>query len=211
MAQKPLFISFEGVEGCGKTTQARLLANWFEEHSLPVVLLREPGGTPLGNAIRDLLLSHDFKINPKAEALLYAAGRAQLTQEVISKALREGSHVISDRYLDSSLAYQVYGRGLNFQEVLSVNEWATNRLLPDLTFLLRLPAEVGLARVKGRPLPLDRLESETVIFHQRVEAGYEELAVKYSERYYVIESQASIKSVFKEIVKIVKDKLEISL
>jgi dTMP kinase len=208
LAKKPLFISFEGVEGCGKSTQAQLLADWFKQQSLPVVLLHEPGSTPLGTALRTVLLDSELKITPKAEALLYAASRAQLVAEVISKALQQGKNVICDRYLDSSLAYQVYGRGLSFQEVLSVNEWATERLLPDLTFFLRLPVEVGLARVKSRRLPLDRLESEADAFHKRVEAGYEELAVKYSERYYTVAADAPVETVFQQIVQVVKQQLQ---
>lgn len=209
MAKKPLFISFEGVEGCGKSTQAQLLADWFKQQSLPVVLLHEPGSTSLGSALRAALLDSGLKITPKAEVLLYAASRAQLVAEVIRKALQQGENVICDRYLDSSLAYQVYGRRLDFQEVLSINEWATERLLPDLTFFLRLPVEVGLARVKSRHLPLDRLESEADAFHKRVEAGYEELAVKYSERYYTVAAEAPVETIFQQIVKVVKQHLQL--
>lgn len=197
------FITFEGIEGCGKSTQVELARNWFQRQHRDVVATREPGGTVVGDKVRELLLDPELKeMAPRAEALLYAASRAQLITQVIKPALDAGKTVLSDRYIDSSLAYQVYARGLNFQAVISVNEWATGGLMPDLTFLFRISAELGLGRTVGRQA--DRLEQEGLQFHRLVEAGYEDLAVKYAERFVLIDGRDPVEYIHKQVIEAVR-------
>ena len=183
-----LFITFEGVEGCGKTTQINLLENWLLKRRRSPLKTFDPGGTPVSDRLRTLLLDPELKgMAPISEALLYAASRAQLVNDVIRPGLEAGRVVVSDRYIDSTLAYQVFARGLDFQTVMSVNHWATGGLLPDCTILLRMPAELGLARTVEREL--DRLEQESLQFHRMVEAGFEDLAVKFAERFVLIDGR----------------------
>jgi dTMP kinase len=177
------FITFEGIEGCGKSTQARLLA---QKLGPDVVLTHEPGGTALGRSIRGLLLA-EGTVEPAAETLLYLADRAQHVAQVIRPALLAGRTVISDRYMDSSFAYQGYGRGLSLEALRVMAQVATGDLVPNLTFLLDLPVEEGLARA-GRRGGHDRLESESLEFHGRVRAGYLCLAREKPDRWVVIDA-----------------------
>ncbi len=194
-----IFITFEGIEGCGKSTQVKLLNNWLLRQHRQVLTTREPGGTPIGDRLREIILDPELKeMTSVTEALLYSASRAQSVAEVIKPALDEGKIVLCDRYLDSSLAYQVHGRSLNFQTVVSVNEWATGGLMPDLTFLFRISAELGLGRVMERGR--DRLELEPLHFHRMVEAGYEDLAVKYDERFSVIDGRDPVDHIHNQVV-----------
>jgi dTMP kinase len=173
-----MFVSFEGLDGSGKTTQADLLRTRLESEAREVVGTREPGGTELGERVRDLVL-HGGHVMPWAEALLYAAARAQHVDEVIRPALERGAWVVCDRYLDSSVAYQGVGRGLGLERVLELNLTAVQGLLPDRTFLLRIDPEAIAGRLRRE---LDRLEREDHAFHARVDAGYQELAARYPER-----------------------------
>ena len=181
----PLLV-FEGPEGCGKTTQLRMLSEWIVARGRerqrsagapPVVAVREPGGTPLGDEIRRLLLDPASDITPRAESLLFMASRAQLVQREIQPALENGSSVLVDRFFLSTYAYQVAGRGLPHEEIVAANRLATGALRPDLTILLSLPVEVGLARAAQRS-GRDRMEQEDPAFHERVAQAFTEFATK---------------------------------
>ncbi len=182
-----MFISFEGLDGCGKTTQAALLAEAAAAGGREVVPVREPGGTAPGERIRSLLLDPGLAIDPWAEALLYAAARAQLVAEVIRPALERGATVIADRYVDSSLAYQGCARGLGVDEVLAVNRAATSGLLPDRTVLLVLDTAAAADR-RGEP---DRIEAEGTSFHRRVAEGFAVAARRFPDRIAVVDASGT--------------------
>ena len=189
-----LFISFEGPDGAGKTTQARMLKERLEACGLEVVLTREPGGTPIGEEIRKLLLNPSFaEMTVACEALLYGAARAQLVTALIRPALSRGDIVISDRYLDSSMVYQGLAGGEDLGMITGINLWATGKLLPEITFLLDLEAECGLARLQKEAhgagagtRPGDRIEQRELDFHQRVRQGFLQLASRERERFFVV-------------------------
>jgi dTMP kinase len=194
-----LFITFEGVEGCGKSTQIDLLEIWLRGQGRSSVKVHEPGGTDVGDRLRQVLLDPELEsMMPTSEALLYLASRAQLVNEVIKPGLEADRVVLCDRYVDSTLAYQVFARGLDLMTVMSINDWVTEGLLPDLTIYLRIPAELSLKRTIGRDL--DRLEQEGLDFHRLVEAGYEELAVKFAERFVLIDGLEPIDEVHRHVV-----------
>lgn len=178
-----MLVSFEGLDGSGKTTQVERLRAALEAEGREVVTAREPGGTALGEQIRELVL-HGGEMTPWAEALLYAAARAELVAEVIEPALARGADVLLDRYLDSSVVYQGIGRGLGRDAVLQLNLLAVGGLVPDRTFVLAVDAGRSLGRVGDRP---DRIEREDAGFHERVAAGYEELAALFPERVVVLD------------------------
>jgi dTMP kinase len=173
-----MFISFEGLDGCGKTTQVELLEAYLETRDREFVATREPGGTALGEQLRQIVL-HGGKISPWAEVAIFAAARAELVEEVIEPALKRGAIVISDRFVDSSLAYQGVARGLGVEEVLQVNLHATQGLLPDRTFLLLVDQKLSEARVGEER---DRMERESAAFRSQVEAGYLRLAEMFPKR-----------------------------
>ncbi|MFW6105388.1 MAG: dTMP kinase [Chloroflexota bacterium] len=180
------FITFEGGEGCGKSTQARLLLKKLEQQNIPVVLTHEPGGTALGNELRKTLKrQRDFSISPQTELFLLAASRAQLVAELIRPALAEGKVVICDRFAHSTLVYQGYGRGLDFTAIGMVNNMATRHLDPDLIILLDISPEQGLARKRSLR---DRFELEDLSFHQRVREGYLKMAAAEPDRWLVIDA-----------------------
>lgn len=184
-----VFIAFEGGEGAGKSTQVRRLQEWLTEEGLVARTTREPGGTPLGGKIRGMVLdTASAGLSPRAEALLYAADRAQHLHDVLRPALDAGEVVITDRFVDSSLAYQGAGRTIPMDDVRSISRWATQGLQPDLTILLDLPPEVGLARARGRAAA-DRLESESIDFHQRVRRTFNALAEAQPDRYLVLDAR----------------------
>jgi dTMP kinase len=178
-----MFVSFEGLDGSGKTTQVELLRAFLEADGREVVTAREPGGTALGERIRELVL-HGDEMSPWAEALLYAAARAELVAEVIEPALARGADVLVDRYLDSSVVYQGVARGLGLDEVLELNLVAVGGLLPDRTFVLAVDPDASLDRVGERP---DRIERAGADFHAKAAAGYEQLAALYPERIVVLD------------------------
>lgn len=173
-----MFVTFEGVDGSGKTTQTRLLAEQLRAEGREVVETREPGGTPLGERIRELLLQSE-RVAPWAETTLFAAARAQLVADVIRPALAGGADVVCDRYIDSSLAYQGLARGLGVDRVLELNLLVTGGLLPDRTFLIDIPVEEAARRTGSRP---DRIEREGQGFAARVDQAYRELAQVFAQR-----------------------------
>ena len=187
-----LFITFEGGDGSGKSTQAGLLAQWLTEQGRTVVRTREPGGSEVGVEIRNLVLHHRGHIDPRAEALLYAADRAQHIATVVRPALERGEIVIQDRYFDSSVAYQGAGRVLDATEVRDLSLWATESLLPDVTVLLDLDENVARTRLDAADKPFDRLENEKAEFHSRVRAGFLALAKAEPKRFLVLDAKQPI-------------------
>lgn len=190
-----MFVSFEGIDGCGKTTQAQLLAESLRGEGRDVVLTREPGGTPLGEQVRRLVL-HGDHVAPWAEAALYAAARAQHVDEVIRPALARGATIVCDRYLDSSVAYQGGGRGLGVDTVLELNLAVVGGLLPDRTVLVELDPEIAAARVGSSG---DRIERDGISLWTRVVDAYRELAARFPERYVVVDGRRPIAELAVEI------------
>ena len=185
------FITIEGPDGSGKSTQAQLLADHLKDKGYDVLFTREPGGTEIGDQIRRVIMSLDNKrMSPQAEFLLFSASRAQLVREVIQPKLAAGGVVVCDRFYDSSLAYQGYGHQLNLDQLRSVTEFVTGGLVPDLTLLLDLPSGVGLNRRREAGL-WNRLDDYDLAFHERVRAGYLQLAEAESQRWVVIDATRS--------------------
>lgn len=212
-------IVLEGVEGAGKTTQLKQLHQWLEDlpqvqhlrhlgEMADIVITREPGGTNLGQALRTLLLdgSASHQVNDRAELLMYAADRAQHVDEVMRPVLARGGWVLCDRFVDSTVAYQGYGRGLDLSLIERLNRIATNGLTSDLTLWLRLDAEVGLARSQKRG-PLDRMETADAQFHQRVQQGFEALADAHPRRIAVVDAAQPVDQVAQQIQALVLDRL----
>lgn len=200
------FITFEGIEGSGKTTQIRLAENWLRNRGQHVLATAEPGGTPLGIKIREILLNRgSWNINAEAELLLFNAARAQHVSETIIPALEEGKWVLCDRYTDATRAYQGFGRGLNLELVKVMNDFSTGKIEPQLTFLFDLPVEIGLMRAKERAQnhfperAEDRFEQEKLDFHQRVRNGYLELARANAERFRVINAAKSPEEIHRDV------------
>lgn len=193
------FFAFEGGEGAGKSSQLRALADELGSRGHDVVVTYEPGDTALGARLRELLLDPATSLSARTEALLYAADRAEHVAQVIAPALARGAVVITDRYIDSSIAYQAYGRGLDIDQVTRTSRWATGGLLPDLTLLLDLPAELGLRRARARHRPADRLESEALDFHTRVRMGFRALAAADPARYAVIPADGTPEDVAERV------------
>jgi dTMP kinase len=196
-----LFITFEGPEGAGKSTQIQRLASYLQARAIPCVQVREPGGTYIGNLIRNILLNPECsEMKQRTETLLYAASRAQLVEEVIRPALARGEVVLCDRYVDSSLAYQGYGARWNLDDVRSINRWATNGLVPDRTYLLDLPVEIGEERLKMRGIKKDRMELKEKKFHERVRSGYLSLAQEQPDRYVVLDGRKGVAEIGEQIM-----------
>lgn len=177
-----MFISFEGGEGCGKSTQSALLVDFLSSSGCDVVYTREPGGTVLAEAIRSLLLDPGFTVPSKTEALLFAAARNDIVSKVIEPSLASGRVVVCDRFLDSSIAYQGFARGLDVDFIKDLSLWACDSILPDVTFFLDVPPEVGLSRISSP----DRLESEPLEYHVKVREGFLSLASVFPSRFVVV-------------------------
>ena len=196
MAARGVFITFEGGDGSGKSTQIQSVRDWFESRGREVIVTREPGGTELGTEIRRLVQNGPEDVDARTEALLYAADRAYHVATVIRPALERGAVVLGDRYIDSSLAYQGAARSLGVDEIASLSAWATQGLYPSLTFLLDLPPEVGARRRTDAP---DRMERESMDFHEHVRHEYLRLADAEPERIVVIDAVGTVDEVFSEI------------
>ena len=196
MAARGMFITFEGGDGSGKSTQIQSVRDWFESRGREVIVTREPGGTELGTEIRRLVQNGPEDVDARTEALLYAADRAYHVATVIRPALERGAVVLGDRYIDSSLAYQGAARSLGVDEIASLSAWATQGLYPSLTFLLDLPPEVGARRHTDAP---DRMERESMDFHERVRHEYLRLADAEPKRIVVIDAVGTVDEVFSEI------------
>ena len=190
-----MFVTFEGIDGSGKSVQTSLLADALRSEGRDVVQTREPGGTALGERVREILLG-DGSIAPWAEAVLFAGARAQLVEEVIRPALARGADVVCDRFLDSSLAYQGIARGLGLDAVLELNSLATGRLTPDRTFLLLVPVEEAVRRTKGSP---DRIELEGRDFLERVDRAYRDLAEAFPGRIVALDAALPVAEVARRV------------
>ena len=200
-----LFITFEGLDGCGKSTQMELLASGLGALGYVVLMTREPGGTPLGEAVRHILLDPlQQGMSARAEALLYAAARAHLVEQVVKPALDDGQIVLCDRYIDSSLAYQGYGRGLGTDNIIGINAWATDCLFPDLTLFLDLDDSVRSTRLAAVP---DRLEAEDDAFHQRVAEGYRALLIEHRHRIRRVDASGAAEEVQQRVRDAVEEEL----
>lgn len=203
---KGKFITFEGSEGCGKSTQSRLLYNYLRQKGHDVIYLREPGGTAISEKIRNILLDPDNRIGPECEMLLYMASRSEVVREIIKPALKQGKIVICDRFLDSTLAYQGYGLGMDLGFIEKMGDFVTGGIRPGLTILLDLAVGKGL---ENRRFSKDRIESRSLAYHQRVRVGYLKMAKAQSQRIKIIKvdkdksvTQAKIRLVTERFLKI---------
>lgn len=202
------FITFEGIDGCGKTTHARAFVDRLARRGIRALLLREPGGTDIGERIRGILLDKThMNMAMEAELLLFTAARAQIVREVVRPALAEGAVVVLDRFTDSSEAYQGYGRGLDLEEIRQVNRFATGGLVPDLTVLLDLDEEEAARRMGIRPEAADRLDDEGASFMKRVREGYRKLALRSPERFRIVSASGSVDEVEERIDAVLKEEL----
>lgn len=204
-------IIFEGVEGCGKTSQMQLCAQWLESLGISVVVTREPGGTELGLHLRRILLNNpeNLPISQVTELLLYAADRAQHVAQELKPHLAAGKYILCDRYTHSTTAYQGYGRGLNISLINQLNHIATDGLVSDLTIWLDVDVEVGLARKQAATGGLDRIEQETIAFHRRVQQGYADLAALYPSEIVRVDGSLTPEAVQQVIQKILHQRLQL--
>lgn len=202
--KKGLFITFEGADGCGKTTQLNLLKEYLENNDYEVVLTREPGGKGLGEKVREILLNYNGEVSNRCESFLFLADRAQNIDIIVNPAIEQGKIVLCDRHTDSSVAYQGYGRGLDINQINTLNNLATNNKKPDLTLVFDVDIETSMQRVGNEK---DRMESAGKEFFNRVRNGYLELAKQEPERIKVIDSTKSISEVQQNVLEIIKTKL----
>lgn len=205
------FITFDGIEGCGKTTQLRLAEAWFRRRGLPVLATAEPGGTPLGLKIREILLNRrSWNIGAEAELLLFAAARAQHVTETIIPALNGGKWVLCDRYTDATVAYQGFGRGINTELIRMINGFSSRGLEPELTIIFDLPVEEGLRRARQRAAGSDperaedRFEQEEVNFHRQVRDGYLQLVREAPHRFRIVKATGSPAEIEREVFRLLE-------
>ncbi len=209
------FITFEGIEGCGKTTQVSLLKDFLENRSYRVVTTREPGGTRIGDTIREIVLdSSNTDIDIKTELLLYQASRAQLIKDVIRPSLEQECIVICDRFTDATLAYQGYAQGINRDLIKNLNQFATDTLTPDFTVLIDCPVEIGIKRARDRNdtrrqiVNEDRFEEKSIAFHQKVRLGYLQIAEQHSTRFHIVDGRDDPSAVHQDIRLTLLNKME---
>ena len=207
-----MFITFEGPEGSGKSSVLDKICHQLEHDGFNIVKTREPGGTPISEQIRNIILDKsNTNLDPRTEALLYAASRRQHLVEKIWPALKEGKIVLCDRYLDSSLAYQGNARGLGYENILAINNFATENTFPDLTILFDIQPELGLERIsKNSNREVNRLDLEKLDFHKKVREGFLELAKKYPERFYIVDASQPFLDVCLEVYDLIKYKLKVN-
>lgn len=198
--KKGLFITFEGIDGCGKSTQLNLLAKYLEEKGQKVIITREPGAIGLGEKIREILLNYDGEVSSNCEAFLFLADRAQHIDIIVKPAVDEGKIVLCDRHTDSTIAYQGYGRGVDIEQLKMLNNLATSGVRPDLTFVFDVDVETSLQRVGKNQ---DRMESAGVEFFEKVKQGYLELAKAEPARVKVLNSKDSIENIFEQVKEII--------
>ena len=205
--KRNLFITFEGPEGAGKSTVLARIVELLTEENIEVMATREPGGIEISEKIREVILNPNHTaMDEHTEALLYAAARSQHYFEKVEPALKQGKLVLCDRFIDSSLAYQGHARGLGIEEVLSINEFAIGKQMPDLTILFDLEPEVGLARIHAHSdREVNRLDVESLAFHKKVRQGYREVVKRYPNRIVVVNADQSIEQVIDEVWKILKE------
>ena len=196
MAKKGLFITFEGIDGCGKSTQLNLLSEYFKSKGLEVAITREPGAKGLGEKLREILLNYEGEVSSNCEAFLFLADRAQHIDTLVKPAIEAGKVVLCDRHTDSTVAYQGYGRGVDLRQIKMLNEIATSGLVPDLTFVFDIDVETSQKRVGQTK---DRMESAGLEFHNKVKNGYLEIAKQEPDRVKVINSDDSIENIFKKV------------
>lgn len=199
--KKGLFITLEGADGCGKTTQLNLLKEYLTSRGYEIVVTREPGGKGLGEKLREILLNYDGEVSDRCEAFLYLADRAQNIDTIIKPAINSGKIVLCDRHTDSSVAYQGYGREQNIDNINMLNELAVNDVHPDLTIVFDIDTETSMARVGAEK---DRLESAGIEFHKRVRNGYLEIAKKNPQRIKVVDASQTIEDVQRDVIKIIE-------
>lgn len=202
--KKGLFITLEGADGCGKTTQLNLLKEYLTSRGYEIVVTREPGGKGLGEKLREILLNYDGEVSDRCEAFLYLADRAQNIDTIIKPAINSDKIVLCDRHTDSSVAYQGYGREQNIDNINMLNELAVNGVHPDLTIVFDIDTETSMARVGAEK---DRLESAGIEFHKRVRNGYLEIAKKNPQRIKVVDASQTIEDVQRDVIKIVEEVL----
>ena len=195
---KPRFITLDGIDGAGKSTNLAVMKAWFEKHQLPVLFTREPGGTPAGEALREILLNPATQVSLRTETLLMFAARQQHLETVILPALKNGTHVVSDRFTDATFAYQGGGRGVPLQDIATLEHWVQGDFRPDLTLLLDVPLEVSMARI-NQTREKDRFEQEEAEFFNRVREVYLQRANEQPKRYAVIDSRQSLDAVKNQI------------
>lgn len=203
-----MFITFEGIDYSGKSTQAKLLHGYFRKNKIKSILVREPGGTKISEKIRKILLNREhLEMLPLTEFFLFSASRSQLVNEVIKPNLKRGVVVICDRYYDSSSAYQGYGGKLDVKRVFEVNDFATSGLVPDITFFINIPPQMAFARTVKKH-KFDRIENKKLSFYKRVHNGFEEIAAKNKKRFVMIDGGKTVREIHSRIVQIVNKKLK---
>ncbi len=210
MRVKGLFITFEGIDGCGKSTQLKLTRNFLVKLGYPVKVLREPGSTPLSEKIRKLLLNKSVSINPVSELMLYEAARAELVENVIGPTLESGTMVLCDRFYDSTTAYQGYGRGLNIKLIDKLNDLAAGDYKPNLTLIIDIDHKTSLKRMNKMKKVADRLESESKGFFNRVRKGFLEIARIDRKRVVLLDGNRPVDAIFDEVRDCLRQKLKIS-
>ena len=203
--KKGLFITFEGADGCGKTTQIKLVKDYLEKSGYEVVLTREPGAKGLGEKIREILLNYDGIVSDRCESFLFLADRAQNIDTIVNPAVEKGKIVLCDRHIDSTVAYQGYGRGLNLERINKLNLLATDGRVPDLTIVFDIDVETSMQRVGKEK---DRMESAGIEFHNRVRNGYLEIAKNEPERVKVVDGREGIEKVFENVKDLINKTLQ---